>query len=175
MALLRGINLGGHHKVPMAELRRLLEESGLSDVSTYLQSGNAAFDSAEEPDVVRRRIEAEVAERFGFEVAVVIRSRTQLDQVVADNPFPEAAADDPKKVHAFFLVDEPDADTWERFDANAFAPEELGVGDDVVYVHTPGGLGRAKLPDQVVRRLHPVEVTARNWRTVLKLVEMAEG
>lgn len=156
----------------MPALRDALTNAGFDRVETYVQSGNVALDGPDDPGAVRRDVENAIAERFGFGVTVVVRSRVELEATVASNPYADEAATDPTKVHAFFVASELADDVWTAFDMDQFSPEEMSMGPGVVYVHTPNGLGRAKLPDAIGKHLRPVEMTARNWRTVLKLVEM---
>jgi len=107
VALLRGVNLGSHNKLSMAELRALLEDIGAEDVTTYVQSGNAVFRSALARDDLVRKIEREISARFGLEVTVVLRTKAELARLVAANPFAERESD-PTKLHVTFLAAAPD-------------------------------------------------------------------
>jgi uncharacterized protein (DUF1697 family) len=167
VALLRGINVGGNKKVPMADLRALLEELGYEDVQTVLQSGNAVFRAPKpEPD----RIEAAIADRFGFDVRVLLRTGPELAEVVEGNPFPEVLQEDPKNLHVWFM----DKSVEPEVDPEAIAPERVAPGPKVLYVHHPNGAGRSEISKHLnARTLEGATVTARNWNTVLKLAELA--
>jgi len=167
VALLRGINVGGHRKVPMARLREVLGEAGFADVATYLQSGNAVVTAPDtDPQAVASHIEQAIAAAFGFDVDVLVRSGAELDAVIAANPFAEQAAADPTRVHASFLADQLDPTTLDELEMGRFAPEKVVAGDRVLYLHLPDGIGRSKLAAALTDRRLGTLATARNWRTV---------
>jgi uncharacterized protein (DUF1697 family) len=173
-AFLRGINLGSHRKVAMSDLRRMMEEAGLEDVATYLRSGNVVF-TAQEVDQSRLRqtIQESIASELGMEVPVVVVTQPQLEAVIEGCPYPEAAAADPTKVHATFLDPMPPGSVWPSVDADA--PESFYVGEGVVYMHLPNGMGRARLPGELERAAADVTATTRNWRTVVEVAVRLEG
>lgn len=167
-AFLRGINLGPHRKVSMAELRRLLEEAGLEDVSTYVRSGNVAFESAEtDPRVLQERIKEAIASSLGMDVPVVVVTETELQAAIDRCPYREAAEADPTKVHVTFLDPMPSDDVWLPTDPEA--DEAYAVGDGVVYMHLPNGMARARLPGELDRATSGVTATTRNFRTVAEM------
>lgn len=176
IALLRGINVGGHNRVAMADLRKLCEDLGHRDVATYVQSGNVVL-TTDRDDL--QTIGAELTERMRTELdvapTVLVRSLDDLEGVVAANPFPEAAAEDPTTVHAAFLSAEPSDPTTLTFDADTYSPERIASGDRVRYLFLPQGIGKSQLATDLMRRRTDVEVTARNWRTVTKLLHLARG
>ena len=170
VVLLRGINVGGKAKIAMAALRDTCASVGCEDVATYIQSGNVVLKSKLTADKLRAALEEAIAEEFGFNPAVMIRTAKEISAVVDRNPY--AGADD-KTMHVGFLHAAPDAATKKCLGAIDCAPEELtAVGRDI-YLHLPNGMGRAALPVQMERCLRPTPVTVRNWRTVTKLVELA--
>jgi uncharacterized protein (DUF1697 family) len=173
VALLRGVNVGGARKVPMAQLRELLSGLGYDGVRTYVQSGNAVFDADESSAAaVRRQVERAIEDAVGFDVLVTLRSREQLAEVVAANPFPQAAPE-PKTLHVLFLS-EPIGDERLAFlDADAFAPEQVALRGSELYLWLPDGLGRSKLAAAITERKLGVAATARNWRTVETLLAWA--
>ena len=172
VALLRGINVGGRKRVPMSELRALFERLGHRQVSTYVQSGNVVFRSDGVEPALVAGIESALRETFGFDVAVVVRSRDELALVARAHPF-AGQETDAARLHVFFLGAAPSAEAVVGFEKNRFAPDALVVVGREVYVHYPSGQGRSKLTiDQVERALGAV-ATGRNWRTVGKLVELA--
>ena len=169
VALLRGINVGGKHSVPMARLRALCESLGYADVTTYIQSGNVVFTAKK--TVVPGAFEKALTTEFGFEIPVVLRTRAELARVVDDDPFPKAER---AHVHVGFLATKPAAAAVKAIDHDRFAPEGVVVKGCEVYYHLPNGMGRAKLPLHVDRQLK-VPTTVRNWNTVTKLLALLEG
>ncbi|MFF5923563.1 DUF1697 domain-containing protein [Streptomyces flavochromogenes] len=176
--LLRGINVSGHRKVPMPELRSVLEGLGHQDVRTYLQSGNAVFttDSAVDQDALTAEIENAIEDHFGFRVDCLVRDADYLASVAEDCPFPAAELEG-KQLHAFYLSGPADPERIAAIDQEAYAPEAFALGDRVLYLYVPEGLGRSRLGDVLTRpaTVKGLVVTARNWNTVVKLVEMTRG
>ncbi|HLN17570.1 MAG TPA: DUF1697 domain-containing protein [Acidimicrobiales bacterium] len=166
VVLLRGVNVGGH-KVPTADLQQTLAAMGLSDVRTYIQTGNLVLRSPMKPSELSQRLEARLGATFGFEIAALIRTKSELDRVVAANPLRRGR--DPAKLHVTFLAAKPKAT---RLDG-AFGPDEYAVVGREVYLHCPGGYGRTKLNNAFLERRLEVAATTRNWRTVTTLAEMA--
>lgn len=173
VALLRGINVGGHKKVAMADLRRLLSDMGCNGVRTYIQSGNAVFGSdlktAREVEIA---VGQQISADLGMDVAVLVRTPEELADVVAANPFDEADTE-PTKVVVYFLSAPVKASLLEALLPPAFAPEALAVGDGVLYLRLPAGQARSELVVALGKTKLGVDVTARNWRTVTTLLEMA--
>jgi uncharacterized protein (DUF1697 family) len=170
VALLRGINVGGKTKVPMAALRGVCESAGCEDVATYIQSGNVVLKSKLTADKLRTALEAAIAGEFGFNPAVMIRTAKEMAAVLDRNPYSDA---DEKSIHVGFLHAAPNAATKKCLAAIDCAPEEVTAVDRDLYLHLPNGMGRAALPVQLERCLRPTPVTVRNWRTVTKLVELS--
>lgn len=171
VALLRGINVGGRAKVSMPALRETCESIGCTDVVTYIQSGNVVLSSALAATKLATALETAIAEQLRVAPSVMVRTHTDLADVVANNPFPDA---DAATLHVAFLSGPLDGKTVEGLDNIAFPPEEFAVRGTQIYFHLPNGMGRAKLPAALLngRRL-PVAATARNWRTITKLLEMS--
>ncbi|MCF1595253.1 DUF1697 domain-containing protein [Streptomyces muensis] len=173
-ALLRGINVGGSRKVPMADLRTLLTGLGHGGVRTYLQSGQAVFtaDHGDE-DSLAAELASAIEKQFGFAVDVIVRDHAYL-RAVADNcPYP-AAELEPKQLHVTYFSAPVEADRFAEIDQPAYLPEEFRLGDRALYLYAPNGLGRSKLAEILSRpRLNRgLIATSRNWNTVVKLVEM---
>ncbi|AZM56214.1 hypothetical protein DMA15_29470 [Streptomyces sp. WAC 01529] len=173
-ALLRGINVGGHKKVPMARLRTLLEGLGHGDVRTYLQSGNVVFtaDRGDE-DSLAAELRTAIEEHFGFTVDVLVRDGAYLRAVADACPFP-AADLEAKQLHVTYFSAPVDAARFAAIDQPAFLPEEFKLGDRALYLYAPEGLGRSKLGEQLSRPAlnKGLIATSRNWNTVTRLVEM---
>lgn len=175
-ALLRGVNLGATRKVPMAELRDVLEEEGFEEVQTYLRSGNVAFRSDHaDRGRLRGHLEDMLAGAFGFDIPLVLVDAGELAAVVESNPYLETAAADPTKVHVTFLERALPRSAWDSLAGEDFGEEEFVVGERWLYMHLPHGMGRASLPAALDRVTRPVVVTTRNWRTVLRLAELVGG
>lgn len=170
--LLRGINVGGRNRLPMGELVELLEALGLEDVDTYIQSGNVVFRSAGELSPgLGEEIAAAIEDRHGFRPRALLLPAEQLDQAAESNPFPAAEAE-PKTLHLFFLGDVPEEPDVESLNELRAPSERFHLVDRVLYLHAPDGIGRSKLAARAERHLG-VSATARNWRTVEKLRQMA--
>ena len=175
VSLLRGINLGARNKVPMPALREALTSAGLTDVRTYLQSGNVVSRSAHRsPTAVARVVHDVVAEQFGLDIPVVARTPAALAAVLAWNPFPEAAAERPKLVQVTHLFGAPREPEVERLLAAAETlPERVAVrGQEVVVDHGTSIQGSTVHGAWLSKRLGGIDGTARNWRTLTALVEM---
>ena len=161
----------------MDELVEILAAQGLEDVDTYAQSGNVVFQRGEEGgargDVAE--LEEEIADaierRRGFQPRILVFGADRLERAIEDNPFHEAE-DEPRTLHAFFLADEPEDPDLEALEAIRAASERFQLERDVFYLHAPDGIGRSKLVANVEKHLG-VAATARNWRTVRRLQEMA--
>ncbi|MET9534770.1 DUF1697 domain-containing protein [Streptomyces sp. NPDC006649] len=172
--LLRGINVGGNRKVPMADLRELLTGLGHGDVRTYLNSGNAVFSSGTaDEDRLAAAVEEAVADRFGFTVDCLVRSGAYLRTVADGCPF-RAAGLQGKQLHVTYFSGPVEPDRFAALDQQAYLPEEFRLGDRALYLYAPDGLGRSKLAEALNRRAvnKGITGTSRNWNTVLKLAEM---
>lgn len=173
--LLRGVNVGGHRRVPMAELRQLLTEAGHRHVRTLLQSGNAVLVTPPGPaDEMAAAVAASLADRFGFPVQTLVLETATLRGIVARCPFP-AEQLDPTGVHVALLDrparEHPLADA----DPARFAPDEFRLGEREIYARFPNGSGRSRLAQSLAAPLTDGFVTARNWRTLTRLLALAEA
>lgn len=173
-ALLRGINVGGSKKVPMADLRTLLTGLGHTGVRTHLQSGQAVFTTGHgDEDALAAELSRAIEERFGFPVDVLVRDHGYLKAVAEACPFP-AADLEPRQLHVTYFSAPVAPDRYADIDAAAYLPEEFRLGDRCLYLYAPEGLGRSGLAEALSRpRLTKgLIATSRNWNTVLKLVEL---
>ena len=175
ISLLRGINVGGHHKIKMDELRALYESLGLRDVKTYINSGNLIFRS-KAGDVTRleKRIEDAIEDRFGFRPGVVLRTTAELREAVARNPFTNRGGIKPAKLAVTFLAAQPSAEAVKKALAIDAPPEELRIEGRQLYIYFPNGMGRPNLSMTLVEKTLETTGTSRNWNTVGKLLEIAE-
>jgi uncharacterized protein (DUF1697 family) len=173
ICLLRGVNVGGHNKLPMKALATELEALGLSNVRTYIQSGNVVFRGpSQKPDALGAKIRGAILGKFGFEPAVLVIEASDFAAAAAANPFPESTGEsEGRTVHLFFLTDAPKAIPRERLDSIRVPSERWQVIGKVLYLHCPEGFGTSKLAAQAEKILG-VPATARNWRTVKTLLEM---
>jgi uncharacterized protein (DUF1697 family) len=166
VALLRSVNVAGHGKLKMDTLRAIFEELGYTDVATYIQSGNVIFTSRAK--VLAGPIEAGIRAATGMEATLALRTSSQLRKILEGNPFTSA---DPAKLHVGFAATAPRAVLVKGLDLARFGPEQASITGSELYLHLPGGMARAKLPDYLGRQLK-VPITIRNWNTVTKLVEL---
>jgi uncharacterized protein (DUF1697 family) len=172
IALLRGINVGGSHMLPMKELKRLLEKLGCVEIHTYIQSGNVVFRSGRaDAEGLATQLTQAVSSTYGFSPRVMVLTLRELARAVADNPFREAE-ESPKSLHLFFLAASPRTPDLKSLHALQAQTERFALRGRVLYLLTPEGFGRSKLAARV-ERLLGVEATARNWRTVTTLLDMA--
>ncbi len=196
VALLRGINVGGRNKVPMADLREVVTSLGHTGVSTYIQSGNVLFSTAEDDTAkLAAALESAIEDRFGIWSSVVVLSRDELARVLAANPYPDEP--NPRMVHVVFLNGSPPRDLLDRITAAESAAAAKGSRDTVqaigqsagpaagqpqaLFLHTPDGFGTSELAQNVLKILAPpkksrpgLAATARNWATATKLLSLSE-
>lgn len=176
-ALLRGINVGGKKKVPMAELRELLAGLGHGAVRTHLNSGNAVFSSdSDDEDALAAGLEEAIERHFGFPVACLVRTGPYLRTVLDACPFPAGQLEG-RQLHAVFLSRPVTSGRFASVDPAEYLPEEFRLGDRVLYLHTPSGLGVSRLAPALLRPalLKGVGTTSRNWNTVRALAELTSS
>jgi len=173
VVLLRGINLPRHKRISMPDLRAALEDAGLANVKTYVQSGNVVLSSRAAPKTVAGKVERAIEDRFGLDVDVVVRSRDELADVVARDPFGKKASD-PKRFQVTFLAGNLDQDTLPKLEAAAAGGEQLVASGRELFTWHPNGVGRSKLAALLAGPRLGVTATARNWTTVTTLLELAD-
>jgi uncharacterized protein (DUF1697 family) len=174
IALLRGINVGSHRRVAMADLRELLTGLGYGDVRTLLASGNVVLTSDTSSEQLARDLEQVIAATLGVDPQVVVRSRDELAEVVERNPL-RAVADEPKRYQVSFLSAVPALDVVRELTAADVAPERVVVIGREIYAWHPEGVQRSPLAKLLSDRRLGVTATARNWSTVTKLLELASS
>lgn len=172
VAFFRGINVGGNNPLPMKELVTAFESIGAQKVRTYIQSGNAVFESAEK-NLARfsKKLSAEIMNCRGFEPHVQILTLEALAKAIAENPFPEAVSN-PSSLHLGFLASSPTSPDLEKLSALRKESERFWLAESVFYLHAPEGVGRSRLAISA-EKLLGVPMTDRNWKTVCKVMELA--
>lgn len=173
IALLRGINVGGRNKLPMKDLSAMFRETGCSDVRTYIQSGNVLFRA--EPtlsEAIPSLISELILSRFGYQIPMVTRTTQELQEVVKANPFAESGTEE-NRLLVLFLADLPDRADIEALDPNRSPGDEFVVLGREIFLHYPSGVARSKLTNSYFDSRLCTFSTARNLRTVKKLLELA--
>jgi uncharacterized protein (DUF1697 family) len=171
IALLRGIG-GGIRSLEMKKLVGALEGIGLKDVRTYIATGNVVFTSPKTATQLARAIEACIEKKFGFHSKTFVLSPKELMKAAANNPFPQAN-ENHKSLHLFFLSTAAKAPDFAAMNAVKKASEDFALQGKVFYFYAPEGFGTSKLGARVIRLLGVEDATARNWRTIGKLIELA--
>lgn len=173
IALLRGVNVGGHHKLPMQALRSVTEAQGASDVSTYIQSGNIVFRPPKiSATSFQKKLRAAIHKDFGFKPDILMLDHVMLGAVIKSNPF-AAKNDDPSKLHVVFLTQPAGKTRLKEVEALLSNDEQVKAVRSAIYLHAPAGIGRSKAAEKLGRAFF--DGTSRNWRTCLKLEEMANA
>lgn len=172
IVLLRGVNVGGRNKLAMPALRDALEASDMENVLTYVQSGNVVLDSVAKPDALARACEKVIADEFGLDVGVVVRTRAQLAKIVEHNPLGDVAEQE-KLYQVTFCSQKPAKAALAKVAERAIEGERLLAKGREIYAWFPHGVGRSKLAAQLGKQDLGVLATARNWRTVTKLLELS--
>jgi uncharacterized protein (DUF1697 family) len=176
ISMLRAVNVGGHNKIKMDALRVLYESLKLREPQSYVQSGNVVF-KTDERDLVRltKKIENAIEGTFGFRPDVVLRTSSDLRDVVAKNPFAKRRDIEPGRLQVHFLASDPGAEARANVLKLKTDPEELCVYGRELFIYFLNGMGKSKLSWAAVNKALKTPGTCRNWNTVTKLLEMAES
>jgi len=176
IALIRGINVGGHKRVAMSDLRGMATQLGFLDVRTLLQSGNLVFRSATTSGAeLERLLEVEAEKRLGLKADFLVRTAGEWDEIVARNPFRAEAEHDPAHLVVMLLKDSPDSKSVELLQAAINGPEIIRADGKQLYIVYPDGIGRSRLTHTLIEKKLGMRGTARNWNTVLKLANLTES
>ena len=174
IAFLRGINVSGKHKIPMAELRELCKSIKLKDVNTYIQSGNVVFKSdLQKTSELESLISKAILKSFGFEVPVIVKTTSQLHQILNENPFESEDEVIRKQIYFVLLNNTTNVEEFSKFKGESYANEEFSISKNCVYLKCKAGYGKAKLNNNLVERKLKVLATTRNYRTMHKLLELS--
>jgi uncharacterized protein (DUF1697 family) len=176
ISMLRGVNVGGHNKIKMEALRALYESLKLRDAQTYVQSGNVIF-RTDELDIARlaKRIEDGIERKFGLRPDVILRTAAEMREVIAKNPFAKRRGIAPGKLLVSFLASDPGDEGREMVRQMKCDPEEMRIEGREIYIYFPNGAGRSKLNWAGLGKMLKTQGTGRNWNSVTKMLEMAEG
>jgi len=175
IAMLRGVNVGGHHKIKMEALRALCTKLKLRDACTYVQSGNVIF-KTEERDLasLAKRLQNAIERDFGFRPDIILRTSSELREVIARNPFAKRCDIAPNKLLVTFLANDPGQEARNKAAKIKTEPEELRMDRREVYIYFPNGMARPKMSWPAIERMLQTSATGRNWNSVTKMLEIAE-
>ncbi len=173
IALLRGVNVGGHNKIAMAELRARCVEAGWENVESYIQSGNLVFSADSAAADLETRLERLITEHFELEIPVIVRSIAQWIGYLDDNPFPSEANESPNLVMLALSKSAPLPGAANALQERARDGECVQLVGEALWIHWPARSARSKLTPSVLDRAAGSPVTTRNWRTVQKLAQLA--
>lgn len=170
IALLRGINVAGHKKIAMSDLRELMAHMGFEDPQSILQSGNLLFRSKAQPTgKLEQLLEAGIRKRLSLETHVFVRSAQEWQSVIAHNPFPEEAQHDPGHLVVMFFKSAPEPGNVKALQSAIAGSEVIRADGRQGYITYPDGQGRSRLTNALIESRLGTKGTARNWNTVLKL------
>jgi len=176
IALLRGINVGGHNILKMEVLRKVLQENGFESVKTYIQSGNIIFKTEKsKPIQLIEKISEIIEKEFDFKVPVIVLTIEQLKSIILDNPYLKESSKSEPFMHVTFLSDTPNSKTIADIVANNKDDDELRLGKKVLYLYCPNSYSKSKLVNTFLEKKLKLHTTTRNWKTTLKLLEIAEA
>lgn len=174
IAFLRGINVSGKHKIPMAELRELCDSISLKEVKTYIQSGNIVFKSElQNTSELESLISKAILNRFGFKVPVIVKTTSQLRDILNNNSFESEDEIIRKQIYFVLLIDIPKIGELTEFKAESYNNEEFSISKNCIYLKCKAGYGKAKLNNNLIERKLKVLATTRNYRTMYKLLELS--
>ncbi len=175
ISILRGINVGGNRKILMKDLKSLFEKLSFSNVKTYIQSGNVIFESDQKVlnTDLEQSIQQEITETFGFDVPVIVRTAEECKESVDNNPFCKEPNADIDRLHLTFLKEIPSPELLEKIKLFQFLPDRYEIIGKDVFIFCAAGYGTSKLTNPFFESKLKVRATTRNWKTVMKLHEMA--
>jgi uncharacterized protein (DUF1697 family) len=177
IAILRGINVGGKRKILMADLKVLFKGLGFENIATYIQSGNVIFDSNNNLSEIEiaDKIEIAIKEKYDFDVPVIVTTHDFIQNAIHNNPFNKAAETDIKQLHLTFLQTEPTAENLAHLHTFNYEPDEFNINKKAVFIFCKGKYHQSKLTNNFFEKKLKVRATTRNWKTVLKLLELSQS
>ena len=176
IVLLRGINIGAHKRMKMDELVASCVACGFAGAKTYIQSGNVVLKAPKiPPEKLSKKLEAQILTDFGFSAGVISRTKEDLGKIINNNPLLQERGVDPEKLHVVFLPEATSPDAVKKLESLTLAPDRVRMGEKEIYFYFPNGVSGSSLWKHPLDKVLKVSGTMRNWRTVTKLYEMAEG
>ena len=175
IAILKGINVGGHKKILMADLRKLLSEiPSIEEVKTYIQSGNIAFKASEEnSDILENVIQEKIANHYEFQVNTIVLSKEKLSGIIAENPY---AQQDIKRLHCCFFKKEPIFENREKLENYDASPDAFEVEKNCMYICCETDrYSKSNINNSIAEKILKINCTTRNWKTCIKLLEMVKS
>ena len=171
VSILRGINVGGHRKILMQDLKLLYEDLGFVHVKTFIQSGNVIFQTQNSisEDIFSDRIENAIKTSFHFEVPVIIRTADKLQRILSSNPFLLEENIDTDKLHLTLLKNIPKPGIPGNTNNSDFLPDRFAINERDIYLYCPGGYGNTRLSNALFEKMFRSVATTRNWRTIISL------
>lgn len=167
ISLLKGINVGGKHKLSMASLKNIYEMLGCAQVTTYIQSGNVIFKLVGNAKALENNVSQQIQEQWGYNIPLFIREASFFSEIIINNPFKDC---DPGTLHVTLLGD---ITQQAKITEEVWGEDRFVVQENVIYVHCPHGYGKTKLNNSFFENREHTWATTRNWKTVCRLVELA--
>jgi uncharacterized protein (DUF1697 family) len=176
IALLRGVNMVGHNTIKMTDLAAMFRKLGYKDAETYIQSGNVIFTNSgnQKGPEIELLIEKAIKKQFGHNISVMIRSASELKKVLQVNPFMQSGDFDHTKHAALFLKEAPSRSQTDKVEGIDYPPDKFAISDREIFIWCPNGFGKTKLYTNFFENKMKVTGTARNWKTIKTLLEIAE-
>ena len=176
ISILRGINVSGHKKILMADLKALYENLGFNNILTYIQSGNVVFDYIKKKNnvAIAKMIEDAIEKEYKFQVPVLIKQADELISTIHNNPFTEEAGADHSRVAVTFLESQPTSENLSKLEGVDYPPDRFIIDGLNIYIFCPKSYGNSKLSNNFFENKLKVRATTRNWKTINKLVEMSK-
>jgi uncharacterized protein (DUF1697 family) len=175
VSMLRGINVGGHKRIKMDQLRASFEALGFEQVKTYIQSGNVVFKTVKSsPAVLSRKMEERILKDFGFPASVITRTAGEIAATITNNPFLKERGIDPERLHVMFLSEAPAPAALKKLVDLIAPPDQARSSDRELYFYLPNGMSQSVLMKKPVDRILSVVTTTRNWNTVNSLHQMCK-
>jgi len=171
LSILRGINVSGHRKVPMVELKTLYEELNFKNITTYIQSGNVVFNASNGKDL-SKQIEQKISKKYNFDVPIIIRTVDEMQNVLNNNPFLKSKNIDLEKLHITYLADNPLSENLDKIKTYNYEPDLFHIIGKEIYLYCPNGYGNTKLNNAFFENKLKVTATTRNWRTTNELFKI---
>jgi len=176
IALLRGINVSGQKKIKMPDLRTCFEEMGCKDVQTYIQSGNVIFNhEAADSKELEQKIEQQILNKFGFQVENLVRTPSDLENIIKNNPFIGEPDKEVNGIYITLLSEVPSFADKDKLKDISYKPEEFFIEERTIYLFLPFGYGRTKLNNNFFESKLKMKATTRNWKTVATLLELCNS